>query len=54
MFIEEGLRSQDHSRCAESALDPPFFNKGFLKRMKFSIKVKTFNGSDFLTLNIGR
>ena len=52
MFIEEGLRGQDHSRRAEPALNGPFFDKTLLKRMKLPSLAEAFDREDLLSVDI--
>ena len=52
MFIEEGLRCQDHSWCAESTLKGTLFDESLLKRMKFGSLPEAFDREDLLSVDI--
>ncbi len=54
MLIEKCLRGDHHPGRAESTLDGPFFDKTFLKRVKFFSLTETLDGGDLLALNICR
>ena len=48
VFVQEGHRSEDHPRGAESALDRAGGDEGLLDRMELAVFFQTFDSNDLV------